>query len=109
MPFILYALWSMFFGVGFAPQFSVALTHIDDHVEKTASPFFMSIPLACFSIGPTIGFMIAGKLLQTHYDFSTPAYDATDPRWIGTHRRMAWGVQMGRSRARQPTLWAGYH
>jgi MFS family permease len=83
IPFVLYAVWSTIYGVGNAPQYSVALTHIDDHVEKTASPFLMSIPLACYSIGPTIGFMIAGKLLQTHYDFSMPSYDATDPRWIG--------------------------
>ena len=51
----------MVFGVGFAPQFSLALTYIDDHVPKTATAFMMSIPTAFFAIGPVAGFPMSNS------------------------------------------------
>ena len=52
---------SIVVGVGFAPQFSLALTHIDDHVPNTATAFMMSVPMAAVAIGTVVGFPVGNS------------------------------------------------
>ena len=53
-----YCLFLFLYGGGFCPQFSIALTHIDDHVPASASAFMLSLPTASFFLGPIPGFAL---------------------------------------------------
>ena len=78
-------------GIGAAPLITLATTLLDDCVPKLSAPLYIGIFQTFFVVGPAIGYMLGGSLLEIYVDFETLATDvpfaASSEMWVG-----AWWV-----------------
>lgn len=79
-------------GVGGSTLITVGYSFIDDSVTAATSPVYISMIGLCQMLGPMVGFLVGGMLLDVYVDFervSQPDWELTptDPRWVG-----AWWV-----------------
>ena len=78
-------------GVGAAPLITLATTLLDDCVPKVSAPLYIGIFQTFFVVGPAIGYMLGGSLLEIYVDFETLAievpFTASGELWVG-----AWWV-----------------
>ena len=58
-------------GIGAAPLVTLATTLLDDSVEKVSAPMYIGIFQTFFVVGPAIGYMLGGSLLEMYVDFET--------------------------------------
>ncbi|KAL4217826.1 Solute carrier organic anion transporter [Mactra antiquata] len=79
-------------GLGGTTLYTVGVSLIDDSVPASSSPMYIGIMYAFATLGPALGYIIGGQLLELYVDFDTvPLSDIDitpeDPRWVG-----AWWV-----------------
>ncbi|XP_060562690.1 solute carrier organic anion transporter family member 4C1-like [Ruditapes philippinarum] len=79
-------------GLGGSTLITVGYSFIDDSVTAATSPLYISMIGLCQMLGPMIGFLVGGMLLDVYVDFerlpkSEWELTPTDPRWVG-----AWWV-----------------
>lgn len=75
-------------GLGGTTLYTVGVSLIDDSVPASSSPMYIGILYAFASLGPAMGYIIGGQLLEIYVDFDTvPSSEvritSDDPRWIG--------------------------
>ncbi|XP_055850683.1 solute carrier organic anion transporter family member 4A1 [Episyrphus balteatus] len=71
--------WSVWFffaaqllhGAGASPLFTLGVTYIDENVSKKMSSVYLGIYYTMAVIGPAIGYVLGGQLLQIYTDFLT--------------------------------------
>ncbi|XP_052249531.1 solute carrier organic anion transporter family member 4C1-like [Dreissena polymorpha] len=79
-------------GLGGATLYTVGLSLIDDSVPATSSPMYIGIMNAFATLGPAMGYILGGQLLEIYVDFNRVniagvGVTSDDPRWVG-----AWWV-----------------
>ncbi|XP_045158609.2 solute carrier organic anion transporter family member 4C1-like isoform X2 [Mercenaria mercenaria] len=79
-------------GLGGSTLITVGYSFIDDSVTAATSPVYISMIGLCQMLGPMLGFIVGGALLDIYVDFermpeSQWELTPTDPRWVG-----AWWV-----------------
>lgn len=60
----LFFLGQILHGIGSAPLWTVGVTYLDDNLPSSTSPLYVGIFYAFAVIGPAIGFLGGGQLLQ---------------------------------------------
>ncbi|XP_060574876.1 solute carrier organic anion transporter family member 4C1-like [Ruditapes philippinarum] len=75
-------------GLGGTTLYTVGVSLIDDSVPASSSPMYIGIMYAFATLGPAMGYIIGGQLLDIYVDFDTvPLSDVRinpdDPRWVG--------------------------
>ncbi|XP_031617011.1 solute carrier organic anion transporter family member 4A1 isoform X2 [Contarinia nasturtii] len=75
-------------GAGAAPLFTLGVTFIDENVSKKMSSVYLGIYYTMTIIGPAVGYVVGGQLLQIYTDFLTvdPLTFGLTPNskvWIG--------------------------
>jgi sodium-independent organic anion transporter len=71
--YFLFALASVFAGLGNSPLNTVGMTYIDDNVSKQESAFYMGIPMSMFAVGPVLGFFFHAYIMQFDADVFPPS------------------------------------
>ncbi|KAL4235923.1 hypothetical protein ACF0H5_004313 [Mactra antiquata] len=79
-------------GVGGSTLITVGYSFIDDSVTAATSPVYISMIGLCQMLGPMVGFLVGGMLLDVYVDFEKMGDEEwkltpSDPRWVG-----AWWV-----------------
>ena len=78
-------------GVGAAPIITLGTTLLDDSVSRLSAPLYIGIFQTFFVVGPAIGYMLGGSLLELYVDFGALEtelpFTASDQVWVG-----AWWV-----------------
>ncbi|XP_053264141.1 solute carrier organic anion transporter family member 4C1 [Podarcis raffonei] len=88
--FYVFLLGQLIMGAGGTPLYTLGTAFIDDSVPKHKSSVYIGIGYAMSLMGPAIGYVLGGQLLNIYVDFHRqPRHDITpeDPRWVG-----AWWV-----------------
>ncbi|XP_071437309.1 solute carrier organic anion transporter family member 4C1 isoform X2 [Pithys albifrons albifrons] len=82
----IFILGQLLLGVGGTPLFTVGTAFIDDSVSKHKSSIYIGIGYAMSLLGPAIGYVLGGQLLNIYIDIQIPKsmiVDQDDPRWLG--------------------------
>ncbi|KAK4815930.1 hypothetical protein QYF61_010187 [Mycteria americana] len=87
----IFILGQLLLGVGGTPLYTLGTAFIDDSVPKHKSSLYIGIGYAMSLLGPAIGYVLGGQLLNIYIDIQIPErQDATytkmdqdDPRWLG--------------------------
>ncbi|XP_069736525.1 solute carrier organic anion transporter family member 4C1 [Phaenicophaeus curvirostris] len=81
-----FMLGQLLLGVGGTPLYTLGTSFIDDSVPKHKSSLYIGIAYAMSLLGPAIGFVLGGQLLNIYIDIQIPEstkLDQDDPRWLG--------------------------
>jgi len=73
-------------GIGNSLFWCFGMVYLDDNTGKDNSPFMLSLTFVFRLIGPTFGYLLGAKCLQTYvYPLQDPpdGMEEGDPRWIG--------------------------
>lgn len=74
-------------GIGAAPLITLGTTFLDESVGKVSSPMYVGIFQTFFVVGPALGYLLGGSLLQIYVDLSLDGLDAnlnpSHPIWVG--------------------------
>ena len=63
----LFFLGQILHGIGSAPLWTVGVTYLDDNLPSSTSPLYVGVFYAFAVIGPAIGFLGGGQLLQVRF------------------------------------------
>ncbi|XP_064498729.1 solute carrier organic anion transporter family member 4C1 [Pseudopipra pipra] len=81
-----FILGQLLLGVGGTPLYTLGTAFIDDSVPKHKSSLYIGIAYAMSLLGPAIGYVLGGQLLNVYIDIQIPEstkVDQDDPRWLG--------------------------
>ncbi|XP_017928430.1 solute carrier organic anion transporter family member 4C1 isoform X3 [Manacus vitellinus] len=81
-----FILGQLLLGVGGTPLYTLGTAFIDDSVPKHKSSLYIGIAYAMSLLGPAIGYVVGGQLLNVYIDIQIPEstkVDQDDPRWLG--------------------------
>ncbi|XP_059729430.1 solute carrier organic anion transporter family member 4C1 isoform X1 [Haemorhous mexicanus] len=81
-----FILGQLLLGVGGTPLYTLGTAFIDDSVPKHKSSLYIGVGHAMSLLGPAIGYVLGGQLLQVYIDIQIPKstkVDQDDPRWLG--------------------------
>ncbi|NXL86627.1 SO4C1 protein, partial [Alectura lathami] len=84
-----FILGQLLLGVGGTPLYTLGTAFIDDSVPKHKSSLYIGIGYAMSLLGPAIGYVLGGQLLNVYIDIEVPErqdntqMDQDDPRWLG--------------------------
>ncbi|XP_074388286.1 solute carrier organic anion transporter family member 4C1-like [Zonotrichia albicollis] len=81
-----FILGQLLLGVGGTPLYTLGTSFIDDSVPKHKSSLYIGVGYAMSLLGPAIGYVLGGQLLQVYIDIQIPKstkMDQDDPRWLG--------------------------
>uniref|UniRef100_A0A8C8BD65 Solute carrier organic anion transporter family member n=1 Tax=Otus sunia TaxID=257818 RepID=A0A8C8BD65_9STRI len=81
-----FILGQLLLGVGGTPLYTLGTAFIDDSVPKHKSSLYIGIGYAMSLLGPAIGYILGGQLLNIYIDIQIPEstkMDQDDPRWLG--------------------------
>ncbi|NXQ83759.1 SO4C1 protein, partial [Nyctibius grandis] len=86
-----FILGQLLLGVGGTPLYTLGTSFIDDSVPKHKSSLYIGIGYAMSLLGPAIGYVLGGQLLNIYIDIQIPErqdttytkMDQDDPRWLG--------------------------
>ncbi|XP_048788245.1 solute carrier organic anion transporter family member 4C1 isoform X2 [Lagopus muta] len=81
-----FILGQLLLGVGGTPLYTLGTAFIDDSVPKHKSSLYIGIGYAMSLLGPAIGYVLGGQLLNIYIDIKIPEstqMDQDDPRWLG--------------------------
>ncbi|NXH05673.1 SO4C1 protein, partial [Loxia leucoptera] len=86
-----FILGQLLLGVGGTPLYTLGTAFIDDSVPKHKSSLYIGVGHAMSLLGPAIGYVLGGQLLQIYIDIQIPKrqdrtytkLDQDDPRWLG--------------------------
>ncbi|XP_070599078.1 solute carrier organic anion transporter family member 4C1 [Erythrolamprus reginae] len=84
--FYIFLLGQLLLGAGGTPLYTLGTTFIDDSVPKHKASVYIGIGYAMSLLGPAIGYVLGGQLLNVYVDFNRNiSVDLTpeDPRWVG--------------------------
>ncbi|XP_053911546.1 solute carrier organic anion transporter family member 4C1-like isoform X2 [Cuculus canorus] len=79
-------LGQLLLGAGGTPLYTLGTAFIDDSVPKHKSSLYIGTGYAMSLLGPAIGFVLGGQLLNIYIDIQIPEstkLDQDDPRWLG--------------------------
>ncbi|XP_056181709.1 solute carrier organic anion transporter family member 4C1 [Falco biarmicus] len=82
----IFILGQLLLGVGGTPLYTLGTAFIDDSVPKHKSSLYIGIGYAMSLLGPAIGYVLGGQLLNIYIDIQIPEsikMDQDDPRWLG--------------------------
>ncbi|KAM3940652.1 solute carrier organic anion transporter family member 4C1-like [Leptodactylus fuscus] len=81
-----FVLGQLLMGVGGTPLYTLGTAYFDDSLPTHKSSLYIGIAYGMSVVGPAIGYLIGGQLLNIYIDFekveSVPL-TPTDPRWLG--------------------------
>ncbi|XP_053911716.1 solute carrier organic anion transporter family member 4C1-like [Cuculus canorus] len=83
---LVFMLGQLLLGAGGTPLYTLGTAFIDDSVPKHKSSLYIGIGKAVSLLGPAIGFVLGGQLLNIYIDIQIPEstkLDQDDPRWPG--------------------------
>ncbi|NXF90274.1 SO4C1 protein, partial [Eubucco bourcierii] len=81
-----FILGQLLLGVGGTPLYTLGTAFIDDSVPKHKSSLYIGIGYAMSLLGPAIGYVLGGQLLNIYIDIQIPesaVIHQDDPRWLG--------------------------
>ncbi|XP_069820773.1 solute carrier organic anion transporter family member 4C1 [Dendropsophus ebraccatus] len=81
-----FILGQLIMGVGGTPLFTLGTAFFDDSLPTHKSSLYIGIALGMNIVGPAIGYLMGGELLNIYIDFEkvdTVPLSTTDPRWLG--------------------------
>ncbi|XP_032621229.1 solute carrier organic anion transporter family member 4C1 [Chelonoidis abingdonii] len=81
-----FILAQLLLGIGGTPLYTLGTAFIDDSVPKHKSSLYIGIGYAMSLLGPAIGYVLGGQLLNIYIDAplqTSPEIDLDDPRWLG--------------------------
>ncbi|KAM9507561.1 solute carrier organic anion transporter family member 4C1 isoform 2-T2 [Guaruba guarouba] len=81
-----FILGQLMLGVGGTPLYTLGTAFIDDSVAKHKSSLYIGIGYAMSLLGPAVGYVLGGQLLNIYIDIEIPEsteMDPDDPRWLG--------------------------
>ncbi|XP_068103577.1 solute carrier organic anion transporter family member 4C1-like isoform X2 [Hyperolius riggenbachi] len=81
-----FVLGQMLMGVGGTPLYTLGTAFFDDSLPPHKSSLYIGIAYGMSVVGPAIGYVIGGQLLNIYIDFEklqTTPLSPTDPRWLG--------------------------
>ncbi|XP_054254000.1 solute carrier organic anion transporter family member 4C1 [Indicator indicator] len=81
-----FILGQLLLGVGGTPLYTLGTAFIDDSVPKHKSSLYIGIGYAMSLLGPAIGYVLGGQLLNIYIDIQIPEsamMSQDDPRWLG--------------------------
>ncbi|KAL4228990.1 Solute carrier organic anion transporter [Mactra antiquata] len=83
-----FALGNIILGMGGATIYTVGTAYIDDSVASITSPLYMGIFFGCSAMGPGLGYLVGGALLNIYVDVDkinpkSLNLQTTDTRWVG--------------------------
>ncbi|NXA50510.1 SO4C1 protein, partial [Nothocercus julius] len=85
-----FILAQLLLGVGGTPLYTLGTAFIDDSVPKHKSSLYIGIGYAMSLLGPAVGYVLGGQLLNIYIDIQIPErqdiytkLDHDDPRWLG--------------------------
>ncbi|XP_042311154.1 solute carrier organic anion transporter family member 4C1 [Sceloporus undulatus] len=84
--FFVFLLGQLLLGAGGTPLYTLGTAFIDDSVPKHQSSVYIGIGYAMSLLGPAIGYVLGGQLLNIYVDFNRQVsidITPTDPRWVG--------------------------
>ncbi len=75
-------------GVGGQTVYSIGYVFIDANVRTKSSPVYQGIMQGAATLGPALGYLIGGMMLDIYTDFHSVdtkdlSVDQEDPRWVG--------------------------
>ncbi|XP_067839009.1 solute carrier organic anion transporter family member 4C1-like [Heptranchias perlo] len=81
-----FLLGQLLHGVGGTPLYTLGITFIDESVSHDKSSLYIGIGNGMSVLGPAIGYVLGGQLLDIYIDvndISKIALTPDDPRWLG--------------------------
>ncbi|NWR61007.1 SO4C1 protein, partial [Bucorvus abyssinicus] len=86
-----FILGQLLLGIGGTPLYTLGTAFIDDSVPTYKSSLYIGIGYAMSLLGPAIGYVLGGQLLNIYIDIQIPErqditytkMDQDDPRWLG--------------------------
>ncbi|NXF40414.1 SO4C1 protein, partial [Nyctibius bracteatus] len=86
-----FILGQLLLGIGGTPLYTLGTSFIDDSVSKHKSSLYIGVGYAMSLLGPAIGYVLGGQLLNIYIDIQIPErqdttytkMDQDDPRWLG--------------------------
>ncbi|KAJ7335736.1 hypothetical protein JRQ81_013677 [Phrynocephalus forsythii] len=84
--FYVFMLGQLLLGAGGTPLYTLGTAFIDDSVPKHKASVYIGIGYAMSLLGPAVGYVLGGQLLNIYVDFNRQvSIDITpeDPRWVG--------------------------
>ncbi|XP_010005530.1 PREDICTED: solute carrier organic anion transporter family member 4C1-like [Chaetura pelagica] len=82
----IFILGQLMLGIGGTPLYTLGTAFIDDCVPKHKSSLYIGIGYAMSLLGPAIGYVLGGQLLNIYIDIQIPGsakMSQDDPRWLG--------------------------
>ncbi|XP_075037478.1 solute carrier organic anion transporter family member 4C1-like [Mixophyes fleayi] len=81
-----FILAQLLMGVGGTPLYTLGTAFFDDSLPTHKSSLYIGIAYGMSVVGPAVGYLIGGQLLDIYIDFekvSSVPLSADDPRWLG--------------------------
>ncbi|XP_024052380.1 solute carrier organic anion transporter family member 4C1-like [Terrapene carolina triunguis] len=81
-----FILAQLLLGVGGTPLYTLGTAFIDDSVPKHRSSLYIGIGYAMSLLGPALGYVLGGQMLNIYIDVplqTSTEIDPDDPRWLG--------------------------
>ncbi|XP_065262903.1 solute carrier organic anion transporter family member 4C1-like [Emys orbicularis] len=81
-----FILAQLLLGVGGTPLYTLGTAFIDDSVPKHKSSLYIGIGYAMSLLGPALGYVLGGQMLNIYIDVplqTSTEIDPDDPRWLG--------------------------
>ncbi|XP_044131909.1 solute carrier organic anion transporter family member 4C1 [Bufo gargarizans] len=81
-----FILGQLLMGVGGTPLYTLGTAFFDDSLPTHKSSLYIGIAYGMSVVGPAIGYVIGGQLLNIYIDFektNSPPLSPNDPRWLG--------------------------
>ncbi|KRZ19313.1 Solute carrier organic anion transporter family member 4A1, partial [Trichinella zimbabwensis] len=86
--FYILLLGQVLHGIGAAPLYTLGVAYLDENVSQKMSPVYLGIYFAFATLGPALGFIIGGMLLNVNGDIDKITLDQISikpdhPSWYG--------------------------
>ncbi|XP_063820143.1 solute carrier organic anion transporter family member 4C1-like [Pseudophryne corroboree] len=81
-----FILGQLLMGVGGTPLYTLGIAFFDDNLPTHKSSLYIGIAYGMGIVGPAVGYLIGGELLDIYIDFeklSSVPLLSDDPRWLG--------------------------
>ncbi|ESO83153.1 hypothetical protein LOTGIDRAFT_222876 [Lottia gigantea] len=84
----LFFLGQLLHGAGAAPLYTLGVTYLDENLPQRSSSFYVGIFYTFAILGPALGYLVGGELLNIYTDFraidtASLTIDKDNPRWVG--------------------------
>lgn len=83
---LIFFMAQLLMGAGTTPLYTLGPAYIDENVHPKSSPVYLAVFFSLTLLGPGLGFISGGSLLNIYIDVTQPEgvnLSPEDPRWIG--------------------------